>query len=149
MSEQQNVDMVRQAYAAFANNDLEHVLGCMSPQVEWVTPDVPSLPFTGRRQGREQIAEYFRLNRELLDMRAFIPQEFVAQGNKVVVLGHGAWTSKETGRDFESDWVHVYTVEGGEIVAFREFLDAHIAVEACLCQPAQAEAAPAGQRWQD
>ena len=39
------------------------------------------------------------------------PREFIAQGDKVVVLGHGAWTTRDTGRDFESDWVHVFTVE--------------------------------------
>lgn len=141
MSEQQNVELVRGAYAAFAKNDLEHVLNCMAPPVEWVTPQVADLPFTGRRQGRGQVADYFRLNKEMLTMRAFLPSEFVAQGNKVVVLGHGAWTSKATGRDFESDWVHVYTVENGEILAFREFLDVHIAVEACLCTPLGAAAA--------
>jgi ketosteroid isomerase-like protein len=58
-------------------------------------------------------------------------REFIAQGNKVVVLGHGAWTVNDTGRDFDSDWVHVFTIEDGHIAAFREFLDSHLAAEAC------------------
>lgn len=68
-------------------------------------------------------------------MREFSPKEFIAQGNKVVVLGHGAWTARETGRDFESDWVHVFTIDGGQITAFREFLDVQFAVEAFQCFP--------------
>jgi ketosteroid isomerase-like protein len=64
-------------------------------------------------------------------MREFEPREFIAQGNKVVVLGHGAWTVNATGRDFDSDWVHVFTIEDGHIAAFREFLDSHLAAEAC------------------
>jgi ketosteroid isomerase-like protein len=145
MSEQQNVDLVRQAYAAFANHDLEHVLACMAPGITWEIPAVPKLCFTGRRQGREQVADYFRMNSELQETRALTPREFVAQGDKVVVLGHGAWTARATGRDFESDWVHVFTVAGGQITAFREFLDVHVAVEAFGCSPlaeGAAEAAP-------
>lgn len=41
MNAQQNVELVRQAYAAFANKDLEHVLMCMAPEIEWEIPAVP------------------------------------------------------------------------------------------------------------
>lgn len=143
MSEQQNTELVRQAYAAFANGDLEHVLGCLAPEIDWETPSVPTLAFTGKRHGREQVAEYFRLNGEQQAVREFVPREFVAQGDKVVVLGHGAWTARESGRDFESDWVHVFTIADGRIAAFREFLDVHVAVDAFGCYPLAAAAAGA------
>ncbi len=135
MDEQRNTELVRQAYAAFARGDLERVLACLSAEVDWEIPEVPTLPFTGKRHGREQVQEYFRLNSELQAVRDFAPREFIAQGDKVVVLGHGAWTTRDTGRDFESDWVHVFTVQDGEVVAFREFLDAHVAVDAFQCYP--------------
>ena len=35
-------------------------------------------------------------------MRKLSPNEFIAQGDKVVVLGYGAWTAMETGLDFDS-----------------------------------------------
>lgn len=135
MSEQQNVDLVRRAYAAFADHDIKHVLTCMAPAISWEIPAVPQLCFTGKRQGREQVAEYFRMNSELQETREFSPREFIAQGDKVVVLGHGAWTARDTGRDFESDWVHVFTLADGQITAFREFLDVHVAVDAFQCFP--------------
>lgn len=135
MNEQQNIELVQQAYADYARGDLDHLLACMAPQIEWELPAVPSLSFTGKRQGRDQVAEYFRLANEKQAMREFTPKEFIAQGNKVVVLGHGAWTAKDTGLDFESDWVHVFRVEDGRIAAFREFMDAHVAVEAFQCYP--------------
>lgn len=53
----------------------------------------------------------------------FEPQEFVAQGDKVVSLGHYTWRTKTTNRDFESDFAHVFTVRDGKIVGFREFMD--------------------------
>jgi ketosteroid isomerase-like protein len=135
MNEQQNIELVQQAYADYARGDLDHLLARLAPQIEWELPAVPSLSFTGKRQGRDQVAEYFQLANEKQALREFTPKEFIAQGSKVVVLGHGAWTAKDTGFDFESDWVHVFKVEDGHIAAFREFMDAHVAVEAFQCYP--------------
>lgn len=131
MEEQQNTQLVKDAYAAYGRGDVAGVLSCMSPQIDWELASVPGLSFTGKRKGSEQVAEYFRLADEARTMREFVPKEFIAQGNKVIVLGSGAWTVRHTGRDFASDWVHVFTVEDGHISAFREFLDSHLAVEAC------------------
>lgn len=135
MSEQQNTELVRQAYAAYGRGDVESVLGCMAPDIDWEIPAVPALSFTGKRHGCDQVAEYFRLAGEQQALREFTPREFIAAGDKVIVLGHGAWTAKETGQDFDSDWVHVFTVKGGRIAAFREFMDVHVAVEAFRCYP--------------
>jgi ketosteroid isomerase-like protein len=131
MDAQQNTQLVRDAYAAFGRGDVAGVLSCLSPQVDWEVATVPGLSFTGRRKGNDQVAEYFRQADEERGIREFLPKEFIAQGNKVVVLGSGAFTVKHTGRDFDSDWVHVFTVEGGRITGFREFLDSHLAAEAC------------------
>jgi ketosteroid isomerase-like protein len=143
MNEQQNIKLVQQAYDDYARGDLDHLLSCMTPHIEWEIPTVPSLAFTGKRRGHEEVAEYFRLANEKQALRQFTPKEFIAEGDKVVVLGFGAWTAKDTGRDFESDWVHVFTVKDGQIAAFREFMDAHLAVEAFECFPLNPGVAPA------
>jgi ketosteroid isomerase-like protein len=143
MSEQQNIGLVRQAYAAYGRGDVDEVLACMATQIEWEIATVPSLDFTGKRHGSDQVAEYFRLAEEQRTVREFTPKEFIAQGDKVIVLGHGAWTTRGTGRDFESDWVHVFTVTNGRIAAFREFMDSHVAVEAFGCYPLGAGTAAA------
>ena len=135
MNEQQNIELVQQAYADYARGDVDDLLARMTPQIDWEIPDVPGISFTGKRQGYDQVREYFQLASEKLGMREFTPKEFIAQGDNVIVLGYGAWTAKETGLDFESDWVHVFRVEDGHIAAFREFMDAHRAAEAFQCYP--------------
>lgn len=135
MNEQKNIELVQLAYADYARGDLDQVLACMTPEIDWEIPDVPGISFTGKRQGSDQVREYFQLSSEQMGMREFTPKEFIAQGDKVVVLGYGAWTAKQTGLDFESDWVHVFTVKDGRIAAFREFMDAHRAAEAFQCYP--------------
>lgn len=135
MNEQQNTQLVQDCYAAYARGDLPQLLTCMAPDIEWELPAVPGLAFTGKRHGCEQVAEYFRLFDEQETVRELTPKEFIASADKVVVLGHGAWTAKDTGKDFESDWVHVFTVQDGRIAAFREFLDVIVAQEAFQCNP--------------
>ncbi|SFD82126.1 nuclear transport factor 2 family protein [Massilia yuzhufengensis] len=135
MHEQQNVELVQQCYADYGNGDIDHLLGCMTPDVDWEVASVPGVEFSGKRQGCDKVREFFRLTSEQQTIRSFTPHEFIAQGDKVVVLGHGAWTATGTGLDFESDWVHVFTLRDGKIAAFREFMDVHFAVEAYQCYP--------------
>lgn len=130
MNEQKNIELVQQAYGDYARGDFDHLLSRMTPQIDWEIPDVPGVSFTGKRRGCDQVREYFQLASEDMGVREFTPKEFIAQGNKVIVLGYGAWTAKHSGQDFESDWVHVFTIEDGRIAAFREFMDGHRAAEA-------------------
>jgi ketosteroid isomerase-like protein len=41
----------------------------------------------------------------------------------VVSLGDYAWRVKVTGREYESDFVHVYSVRDGKVTRFQEFMD--------------------------
>src|SRR5687767_1503238 len=108
MNEKDNVEFLKQCYAAYGAGNLDYLVSCMTDDIVWELPDVPNLPFTGKRQGAQNVADYFKLSNEYLAIREFVPHEFIAQGDKVVVLGHGEWTAKETGMDFDSDWVHVF-----------------------------------------
>lgn len=143
MREQQNVELVQQCYADYGKGDIDHLIGCMSPDIDWELASVPGVDFSGKRHGCDQVREFFRLNGEQQTVRQFAPREYIAQGDKVVVLGHGAWTVKRTGLDFESDWVHVFTFREGKVAAFREFMDVNVAVEAFQCHPMMAATAAA------
>ena len=45
----------------------------------------------------------------------------IAQGDIVVVLGHERSIAKPTGRSFEQEWAHVYTLRDGKIATGRFF----------------------------
>ncbi len=51
------------------------------------------------------------------------PRDFLASGDKVVVIGHYDMTQKKTGKPLSSDWVHIFTFAGGKLVAWRELND--------------------------
>lgn len=48
---------------------------------------------------------------------------FLAQGDKVVTLGHYLWRVKATEGEWESDFAHLFTVRDGRVTRFQEFTD--------------------------
>jgi len=124
MNTQQNIALVRQAYDAFAGADIAGVLQTLSENVDWFIPGPEAVVrFAGRRHGPQQVAEFFRLVDETQTAEVFEPREFMADKDKVVVLGTQRWRVKSTGRVYEDDWAHVFTIENGKITKFDEFHD--------------------------
>ncbi len=122
---QQNIDLVQQAYAAFGRGDIDGVLATCGDDIVWepVIGAGPHVPQAGLRRGKAAVREFFRILGESLEFERFEPQEFVAQRDKVVVLGAYAARPKGTGRRYASDWVMIFTIADGRIVSFREFAD--------------------------
>lgn len=123
MGEQQNLDTVRGMYAAFGRGDLEAILAVLDPQVSWRTPGAPDLPTAGLREGVPAVREFFGLLLNSFDIADFTPHDFLAAGDKVVVLGTSREGPKGTGRLVDFRWVHVFTFRDGRIVAFEEPAD--------------------------
>ncbi len=53
----------------------------------------------------------------------FDPREYVCEGEQVVAIGHYRWKVRSTGKVFESNFVHIFTIRENLVVRFREFLD--------------------------
>jgi ketosteroid isomerase-like protein len=123
MSEQTNIAVVQQAYEAFGRGDIPAVLDTQADDVVWHLQGPSVIPFAGAHRGREGIAEFFSLVGESLEIEQFEPREFVAQGDTVVVLGYERSIAKPTGRSFEQEWAHVYTLRDGKIATARLFED--------------------------
>jgi uncharacterized protein len=123
MSEQDNVAVVRRAYENFRGGDIEGLLDSMTEEVDWRLPEMEGVAFSGGRRGRESVGGFFSQLAELQESLSFEPREFVAQGDKVVALGTYRWRVKTTGREYGGDWAHVFTVRGGKIAGFHEFMD--------------------------
>jgi ketosteroid isomerase-like protein len=130
MSDQTNLAVVQQAYEAFGRGDIPAVLSALTDDVEWTLQGPPVIPWAGTHRGREGVAEFFSLLGEGLEFELFEPLEFVAQGDTVVVLGHERSVVKPTGRGFEQEWAHVYTLRDGKIATGLFIEDTAAQVEA-------------------
>ena len=123
MSEPQHLDVVRSMYAAFGRGDLEGILATLDPEVSWRTPGAPDLPTGGLRHGIPAVREFFGLLLNTLDIADFQPRDFLAGGDKVVVLGTSREGPKGSGRFVDFRWVHVFTFRDGRIAEFDEPAD--------------------------
>ena len=124
MSEQENVQVVREAYATFGRGDIQTLLNMYADDVEFIIPGPPDvIPYAGTRRGRDQVARFYPALNEAIEFEQFEPREFIAQGDKVVVLGQGRGRVRSTGQSFEDEWVHVVTLRGGKVTGFRVYED--------------------------
>ena len=119
-----NVKLVQERiYGAFGSGDIPGLLSALAEDVDWRFYGPPVIPFAGHYQGREAMMGFFGKVAESAEIQTFEPREFVAQGDKVVVLGYEKVTVKGNGRVFENNWTHVFTVRDGQIAEVREFYD--------------------------
>ena len=123
MSEQENTAVAQRAYNNFKTGNIQALVDQMADDATWELPEVAGVAFAGKRTGRDSIRDFFATVARDQEVLEFDPREFVAQGDKVVSLGHYRWRVTETGREFASDFVHVFTIRDGKIVAFREHFD--------------------------
>ncbi|MDQ3846276.1 MAG: nuclear transport factor 2 family protein [Bacteroidota bacterium] len=130
MAEQDNTNLVRQGYEDFKNGNIQAVLDKYADSIEWHVPKMEGVPFSGTHRGKQAVGQFFAKLAEEQDVVQFEPREFIAQNDKVVTLGHYIWRVKATGRQFESDFAHVFTVRDGKIIRFQEYTDTFNAANA-------------------
>ena len=124
MSEQDNLKLVQQFYAAFKTGNIKGVLSTFTDDVCWSIPGPKNImPFVGQRQGHEHVAQAIAKFAEMQEAEQFEVQGFVAQGDKVVAFGHYRWRVKSTGQSYESDFVHAFTISHGKVSGFQEYVD--------------------------
>ncbi|MEQ1763543.1 MAG: nuclear transport factor 2 family protein [Pyrinomonadaceae bacterium] len=125
-----NTEIVKKGYECFGSGDIEGLLELYSDDISWETPKVDNAAYSGARQGKEAVLEFFGMLAESETFTKFEPTEFIAEGDRVVVLGKFEANVKATGKTFATDWVHVMTVKDGKVTAFREHFDTAAANQA-------------------
>lgn len=123
MNEQNNIAVIQQAFACFGQGDVPGILNTLADDVHWYVAEVENVPYTGTRSGHAGAAEFFSLMAECEDVLQFEPRDFIAQGDHVVVRGQYAARAKETGREFSTYFMQLFTLRDGKITSFEEYTD--------------------------
>jgi ketosteroid isomerase-like protein len=125
MANDDTTRIARAAFDAFLRKDIPGLLALLGDAVDWepIVGAAAHVPMRGRRVGVQQVAEFFRILGEQTVFSRFEPREFIAQGERVAVLGYYEGTAQRTGRNWKAEWVMVMTVRNGKIVHFREYVD--------------------------
>lgn len=118
----QNTEIVRAAYAAFAKGDVPAVLGVLAPDVRWT--EAEGGPYGGVSIGPDAVLAnvFMRIGADW-DGYAAIPREFIADDATVVALGEYSGTYKATGKSFKAPFAHVWKFREGKAISFDQYTD--------------------------
>jgi ketosteroid isomerase-like protein len=123
MDAQENKRLIMEGYQMFQRGDIRNLLERYHDDAEWIEPEGEYVPFAGSHHGKAGIARFFEMLNEATQPLRFEPKEFIAEGDKVVVSGESTWLAKQTGRTYDSPWVHVFTVRDGKVARFVNYHD--------------------------
>lgn len=123
MNEQENLTIVQDGYAAFGRGDVVAGLSSYADDIDWAMPGSPDIfPYAGKRSGLEQVAQFYSTFAETEEVEQMELQDFIAQGDKVLVFGHYKGRVKSTGRSYTKDFIHAVTLHDGKVTKFREYV---------------------------
>ena len=122
MSVQENVQIVKDLFAAMGRGDKQGLLALSAEDIEWIIPG-EDWPLAGTHRGHAGLADLLQKASEMVETSFPEPPEFVAQGDRVLVVGVATGKIKATNRAFKDDWVFAITVQNGKVTKIREYID--------------------------
>jgi ketosteroid isomerase-like protein len=122
VSTQENVQIVKEFFAALGRRDKQGLLALSAEEIEWIVPG-EGWPLTGTHRGHAGLENLLQKANETVETAYPKPPEFVAQGDRVLVVGFATGKIKATNRTFEDDFVFAITVRNGKLTNIREYVD--------------------------
>ncbi len=122
-------EVVQAMYAAYGSGDMEALKDTLSDDIQWIYHGTDEIEHSGIYKGKKGVTEFFSDVNAHIDYLDFQPNQFIAEGNIVVVLGNEKQKIKKNGETLEQEWVQVYTVKGELITRMEEFSNTSRAVK--------------------
>jgi uncharacterized protein len=122
MSIQKNVQIVKDFFAAMGSGDKQGLLALTAEDIEWIIPG-EDWALAGTHRGHAGLADLLQKASATVETSFPEPPEFVAQGDRVLVVGFAKGRIKATNRTWEDHWVFAITVRNGKLTNIREYVD--------------------------
>jgi ketosteroid isomerase-like protein len=122
MSTQENVTVVKSFVQAMGDRDMRGLLAVSAENIEWIIPG-ENWPLAGTYRGHAGVKEALAKANQSVEMSYPKPPEFLAQGDRVIIVGVATGKMKATNKPFKDDWVFDVTVRDGKVTKIREYID--------------------------
>ena len=122
MSIEENVQVVKNFFAAMGGGDRQSLLALVAEDVEWIIPGT-DWPLAGLYRGHAGLEQLLQKASDTVETSFPRPPEFVSQGDRVLVVGFATGKVKATNKTFDDDWVFAITVRNGKVTNIREYVD--------------------------
>jgi|SRR5690554_5523397 len=113
-------EVVDKMFAAFNSGDVEKLVETVSEDTKWEYHGTHIIP-KGKFEKKEGVRKFFTSIFERTEMITFDIQQYILDGNMVVVLGQEHQRVKRSGRELKQKWVQIYTVKNDLITKMEEF----------------------------
>jgi hypothetical protein len=121
MSTEKNIQIVKDFFAAMGGSDRQGLLALCAEDFEWIIPG-EDWPLAGTHRGHAGLENLLQKASETVETSTE-PSEYVAQGDRVLVVGVATGKIKATNKPFKDDWVFAITVRNGKVANIREYVD--------------------------
>lgn len=120
-----NVEMVKQGYQLFAKGDFEGVSALFHPEIEWNSSQgLPYIEGDGVFIGFSSIVKnVFAKIPEKVEGFHIDIRELFGSGDKVVMVGRYQGVYKPTGKEFNANATHVWTIKDGKATKYFQAVD--------------------------
>ncbi|MGC2372197.1 MAG: nuclear transport factor 2 family protein [Candidatus Sulfotelmatobacter sp.] len=122
MSIEKNAEIVKNFLAALGRRDKQGLLALSAEDIEWIIPG-EDWPLAGTHRGHSGLTDVLKKASEQIETTYPKPPEFVAQGDRVLVVGVANGKIKSTNKTFVDHWVFDITVRNGKLTNVREYID--------------------------
>jgi uncharacterized protein len=122
MSTEKNVQIVKDFFAAMGRRDKQGLLALSAEDIEWIIPG-EDWPLAGTHRGHAGLSDLLDKVNETIETSHPEPPEFIAQGDRVLVVGSATGRIKATNKTFVDYWVFAITVRNGKVTNVREYVD--------------------------
>lgn len=104
---------------------VEHWMNLMSDDIRWrsLGSGAAGIEFTKQCRSKSDVLRYFAELGKQWKLISYKADEFVAQGDRVVMLGSCAWQHRGTGKVAETPKVDVFLFRDGKVIDFMEYYD--------------------------
>ena len=118
-----NLQIVKEVYRLFGERNIPAVLSYFDNEIEFVRPGNADIPFAGTFRGIDGMIKMFTLISQSIRLKAFTPEKFFSDENKVIVLGSDTAEVITTGKSYTSTWVQAFTLNDSKIVHVQVYMD--------------------------
>lgn len=112
---------VKRMFSAFRAGDIDALLETVHPESRWTYYGANPRTTKAEFSGTAAVRRLFERILERLEMSEFNTDEFVEQGDTVVIFGGEAGKVRATGEHFRNAWAQKYVVRDNQIVEMVEY----------------------------
>ena len=117
-------EVIDQYYQNLKNRDRDGLLKLLSNNITVIYYGQDNqLPWAGTFNGIPGFDEFFSIIAHHLEIVNVQQEDFICNGNKVVVQCNGCWKVKKSGSLIKGGMVNVFTVEEEQIIQYEVYAD--------------------------